>query len=701
MSNSEEKIYEKAPHPDLLSQLEAIPVAKPGMRPEELRTICLDFMRLQLSFQWLPGEDYHYVIESRNHPVDLKKGSLHGGMPYVNIGTGNVYRFAEYYDPETGSVDLSDLKQHKEIVGIACSGAATCAWSRCISSARLGFTFDMTQKNGFVNVGPYKYSKELKKFIRPIRGTDINPEIKYTPKHVCLENGMQTMYESYAKMLPADGILNSGHIRMCASVPTVIRKNDGTIDGERSFVLYCDQVLYESAWYHDRYTEEGDFYRVHGGVDVKESFANLFRDGYIPFTFKEFLGEADVKKAKINANITQAALSVEELKKVEIRSNYPVSDLFTEVTDPEGNVLYKHVCRRRATTPAELDLYEMALADHIPLDELKPFEASGENSLVIMAQLWNGKKERAYAARLMPGKCATKVYDTSMPEALAAIPLAKPGMKPEELRKICLDFMKLQLSFQWMPSDDHEYIVESKKHECTLEKGHLYGGVPYITVGSGSLYRFLEFFDPETGEVDMTEFKKHHVRIFGNACSGGASTSWARCISSARLAYTGEMTQGNGYVNVGPYTYPKNFRRFQSKRKLPGYYTPKTVCQENGEQTMYESYALIQPADGLLCNGHIRLAGSNATVVRNEDGTINGEKSWMLYCDQGCFTSGYSRHHAHATPDGDHYFVQGGVDVKVTFKRLFLDGYIPFTFKEFLGEAEVQLPEVKANIVQS
>ena len=93
----------------------------------------------------------------------------------------------------------------------------------------------------------------------------------------------------------------------------------------------------------------------------------------------------------------------------------------------------------------------------------------------------------------------------------------------------------------------------------------------------------------------------------------------------------------------------------------------RKLAAENGEQVMFESYALIQPADGLNNQGHIRLASSTATVVRNEDGTINGEKSWMLYCDQGCYTSGYGRKHAQKTPDGDHYFVQGGIDVKVTF----------------------------------
>ncbi|MBR3837520.1 MAG: hypothetical protein IKJ74_05160 [Clostridia bacterium] len=85
-----EKVFKKAPIPNLLEQLKAIPIAKKSMKPEQLRQICLDYMRLQLSFQWLPSKDYEYVVDSQNYTVNLKGKSLHGGLPYVTIGTGRV-----------------------------------------------------------------------------------------------------------------------------------------------------------------------------------------------------------------------------------------------------------------------------------------------------------------------------------------------------------------------------------------------------------------------------------------------------------------------------------------------------------------------------------------------------------------------------------------------------------------------------------
>lgn len=399
-----EKTYEKIPGEFLGEQLAAIPVANDGMTVEELRQICLSYMRLQISFQWLPSQDYDYLVSTQKHPVSLKKGTLHGGLPYVNLGTGNLYRILEYYDPETGEIDLSELGENKEVLGNACSGATAFAWARCISSARLGFSFDMTQYNGMVNLGAYTYPKDLKKFLRPIRGRrpeeNITVDQKYTPKTVCAENGAQVMYESYAKALPADGIVSGGHIRMVSSVPTVSRKPNGEIDGERSFLLYCDQVCYESAWHHVRFTEAGDLWRIHGGLDVKVSFASLFQGGYIPFTFKEFLGTAPVQKARIATGIETDEVSVEELKKKVFSANYPLSDLFFEGKGNKG-APWRFAVRRIATTASELDLYETSLARCVSPEQWAVLQEKSGEPFKIWAQLLNGEKILAYSGTLM------------------------------------------------------------------------------------------------------------------------------------------------------------------------------------------------------------------------------------------------------------------------------------------------------------
>ena len=111
--------------------------------------------------------------------------------------------------------------------------------------------------------------------------------------------------------------------------------------------------------------------------------------------------------------------------------------------------------------------------------------------------------------------------------------------------------------------------------------------------------------------------------------------AWARVVTSAYLGYTMFMTEANGFLPVGPYRYSKeNVTQFI--RGEDGY-NCQTICQENGPETMYESYALMKPADGLVCNGHVRMNSAMPTVVRNADGTESASE--QLYQVVGAGTS--------------------------------------------------------------
>ncbi len=378
--------------------LKALPIANENMSPDELRSLCLDFMRLQISFQWMPSQDYTYIVDSKNLQVHRKKGQVYGGIPYVNIGTGSLYRILEYYDPETGILDLEELGKQKQVFGNACSGCASSSWSRAISSAKLGFTFDMTQYNGFINVGPYQYPKDLKKFIRQDKSKETTGD--YTPETVCRENGEQIMYQSYAATLPADGLLNKGHIRMVASAPTVFRNGDGTINGEKSFLLFCDQSYHVEEHWHVRILEDESQYLVQGGEDVKIYFSELFKTGYIPFTFAEFLGTAKTKRAKVKTGLPEKTCTLQDFETAVLESNYLVSDLFFSVKDKAGKELFRHVTRRVNSTPEEMDLYTMPLIQHTPTDAIFSF-ANGENTLEISCQLLNGEKPTVFSGTIL------------------------------------------------------------------------------------------------------------------------------------------------------------------------------------------------------------------------------------------------------------------------------------------------------------
>ncbi|MBR2616435.1 MAG: hypothetical protein IKC69_07140 [Clostridia bacterium] len=666
---------------DLPARLKAIPIAKESMTPDELRKICVDFIQLQNSFAFKLKEDLNYWVERQNYMVHLKKEHVHGGIPYVNVGSSSLYRWVEHFDPETGEVDMSQFGRNKRIFGNACSGGVSTSWARCITSAALGWTHQYTQANGVIPVGPYTYSKELESFH--------NPQ-KYTARSVCQENGEQTMYESYALVKPGDGLNNPGHIRMFTGESVVFRNPDGTIDGKKSYAICSEQGMVATAPNHVRRQKSGKYYSAEGTVNVKYYFENLYNDGYLPFTFKEFTGEAKVQKAVIRQNPRRTVFNVKELEEVVLSCNYPMSDFFYTVTDPYGRVVLDGVYR----TPA-FATYKIHLSTVLPLKEMAKLEFfDGNYKVNVDIQLYNGEKKKgawAFAGTLVSPKhsYATEVpAERNLKKELAAIPVAKPGMSTFRLRQICLDYMKLQLSFPHKLSETVNYTIRSQKLLRPLQAGIVHGGLPYVTVGSGNLYRVAESYDEKTATLDASMDCVNNARLYGNACSGGAGTSWSRVVNSANFAYTPTMTWANGFLPVGPYKYSDQIKTFTKSKANPDPVSDiRKIIADNGEQTMFESYAAMLPADGVTCCGHVRMNSAYPTVVRNEDGTIDGEKSYTLMCDQVCYTT--AANHVRTTPAGDHYVAQGGVDVKYTFKELIDSCYVPFTFKELIGEKEV------------
>ena len=85
------------PDPLTWDKINAIPIATADMNEDELRQICADYFRLQLTYQWTPSESFRYEIESYDRMVDMKKGKIYVGSPYDG-GKGHLYKIMNYYD---------------------------------------------------------------------------------------------------------------------------------------------------------------------------------------------------------------------------------------------------------------------------------------------------------------------------------------------------------------------------------------------------------------------------------------------------------------------------------------------------------------------------------------------------------------------------------------------------------------------------
>ena len=275
-------------------------------------------------------------------------------------------------------------------------------------------------------------------------------------------------------------------------------------------------------------------------------------------------------------------------------------------------------------------------------------------------------------------------------ENINSYPLKTSDMTVDEMRQLCVDFFEYSKTFLWTPDEDVDYVRNSSGTKDSMEQGTIYGGMPYVGNASGSPYRMMDYIDPVTGLVDMKKalpslanggtLDMADLLYFGSQCAKTASLGWCRVINSANLNATMYFVPSQGVILLG------NIEMDESISYWTSSYQTTTVCKANGEQVMYEAYAQLQKADGLVqytTAGHVIMAYSDAVVVRNADGTINGKESYVNIIHQAQKWTDQENEY------GDQYQMKSSVNTKMTFASLYSGVYIPFTFREFHGQAEI------------
>lgn len=368
-------------------KINAFPIKRSDMTVEEMRKLCVEFFRFEKSFMWMPNNSHKYPYTKKDSIDELSKGTIYGGLPYVTVGSGNVYRLMDYIDEKTGIVDIKRAAAIPTLFGNQCSGAAFWAWGRVINSAAYGYTSTFVAKNGFIKIGPYTYDENLSGF-----------EVGTDTISICKNNGNQTMYQSYALLQPADGLVQwttAGHVIMCASTPHVeyVAGTD-QIDGEKSYITIIEQ----STKWLDGTNAAGDAYRYKSSCDKKMTFAKLFSGSYIPFTFGEFLGTDPVEETKCEFSFTGDTITVKELFASTATANYGICDLYASVKDSSGKEVYRHAVRTKMTGEKELALTRQGNVDKWGTLDVK----NGEFTVEVSCQLSTGERPVIYSGKLVP-----------------------------------------------------------------------------------------------------------------------------------------------------------------------------------------------------------------------------------------------------------------------------------------------------------
>ena len=274
-------------------------------------------------------------------------------------------------------------------------------------------------------------------------------------------------------------------------------------------------------------------------------------------------------------------------------------------------------------------------------------------------------------------------------EEINKFPIKTSDMAIDDARQLCVDFFRYTKTAAWIASDDFTYWHDwGKTREFTMYGSKLYGGVPYISMASGSVYRLMDFMDEETGVLDIKGATSNPA-FFGNQCSFGAWWGWGRVINSADYNWTENMFEGTGFLKVGDYEYGIPYVVGWST----GYGTDEVLAY-NGPEKMYECYALLKAGDGIVYwtdAGHVVLVATDAVVVRDANGKIKPDESYITVIDQ-VQTWTYDTNDA-----GDNYERMNRIDGKLTFSGMYNEGkYIPFTYGEWNGTNPIE--ETETNI---
>ena len=255
-------------------------------------------------------------------PYNHKNGSL-SRMQYCLNEDGTLKDWV-YDMAAEGTFDTFDL-----YMGSDCSTQVLQAWltvSNTVDYRRTSYQIPAVRElrnTGCYPVGEWQWDL----------GYDVTSADATISKNYTEANGPEVMYEAYAQLRLADAIVfyfETGHTRMIAEEPVVIRDENGKIDGQYSYVLCHEQGVTVLDEKNKTYSTCPTF--------KKYTFENLFAGYYLPVTNIEFItGEFDIPECTLEGGVSDSRLG---LTTGIVKANYSLDYVSMVITDSQGNVVF-------------------------------------------------------------------------------------------------------------------------------------------------------------------------------------------------------------------------------------------------------------------------------------------------------------------------------------------------------------------------
>ena len=264
----------------------------------------------------------------------------------------------------------------------------------------------------------------------------------------------------------------------------------------------------------------------------------------------------------------------------------------------------------------------------------------------------------------------------------------------QALREKAVQAMYDMCTLVWKPERDIPHTCNCALLVCNGVYSNTYTqiGLPYNHKG-GSLAR-AKYCLNEDGTVkawvyDMAEentFDTFDMYI-GNDCSTCVQQAWWTVSNKVEFKRSGQQSPtvaerySTGVLPVGDYQY--SCEELGLDPTGSGRIT-ENVTKANGPEVMYEAYAFLRMGDGVCYNGdsgHSRMCAEDAVVVRDENGRIEPQYSYVVMHEQG----------KQVIDDVAMTYSMCATFQKYNFDALFTGTYLPVTVPEFMG-ATVDVP---------
>ena len=386
--------FEEVYAPLTWEAINAFPVVHDGMTIEEGKDLVVDFFRFCKTAVWIPDDNYDYKIKDANENSESITGFVkYGGLPYISLGSGNIYRLMDYMDPETHVVDIKAAGMKPKLFGNQCSFGSYIGAGRVINSAKYSWTKNMVPANGFIPVGDYQIQEGV---------TSYSGGGGYNTIKVLEENGADKMYEAYAGLKKGDVIVyytTAGHVVMIATDPVVVRDSAGKVDPAKSYVLVIDQTPGHASMQN----EAGDSFEYEKNVDAKWTFQKLFGGNYVPYTFGEWLGTDPIESSKTEYSYEGETITINQVNGSVVTSNYGITDIYATVYHSNGKEVYKLAIRATETSVLEMK-FNTKLANADIWGNLEDLKADGDYTMKITAQLSTGERPVLWEGKFIPAQ---------------------------------------------------------------------------------------------------------------------------------------------------------------------------------------------------------------------------------------------------------------------------------------------------------